>query len=556
VVGRSRPGEHEVRWNQETDMTIETIPGSDLRYHLVSYDKNGKERDNDPDAPKGRLSEVVKRVLKEQPVTDVFFMSHGWKGDVPAAKEQYDKWTAAMLGCENDRNRMRELRPDFRPLIIGLHWPSLPWGDEELTPEAAFGGAESPIQDWIEDAADKLADTERARAALATIFASALDDMAPPELPAEVVEAYKVLAEEAGLVADGVGAAPGADIDLFDPEVIYEQAMEEESAFGGFPGVGGVLSVLRQLSFWKMKARARIFGESGGADLLRELQTIAAEASLQDAARGDIRFHLMGHSFGCIVVSATMAGAGGDAPLPKPVDSMYLVQGALSLWAYCNDIPADKGTPGYFKAIVGGGKVAGPIVTTQSEHDTAVGRLYPLGARIKGQVDMAPGKLPKYGGLGTFGARGPGIVVEDVGMLPLSADYAFAGGRVYNLDGSDVINGGEGVSGAHSDIACRLRSWSGERAREGHERRRAPRIQRHQRGNRRLSAAGDDAGRDLEDRPGRDAGRAVPEGAQVALRGVHHGKAGARGGAGPEGPELGGLGHRLRLRGRPRRSGP
>lgn len=426
-------------------MTIETIPASDIQYYLVSFDKDGNERREDPDAPNGRLSDVVKQVLETQPVTDVFFMSHGWKGDVPAAKEQYDKWAGAMLLCEQDPKRMRELRPEFKPLLIGLHWPSLPWGDEELTAEAAFGPSESPIQGWIDDAAEKLADSDRAREALQTVFESALDDMAPPELPENVVAAYRVLQQEAGLGVEGVGAAPGSDAEAFDPESIYQQSLEEETSFGGFPGVGGVLSVLRQLSFWKMKARARTFGESGGADLLRDLQQITAGR--------DVRFHLMGHSFGCIVVSATVAGAGGDTPLIKPVDSMFLVQGALSLWSYCDDIPADEGTPGYFSAIVHKGKVAGPIVTTQSEHDTAVGRLYPLGARLKRQVDFAPGELPKYGGLGTFGARGPGVDIADLDMLPVDGDYGFTGGMVYNLESSNIISEGEGLSGAHSDIA-------------------------------------------------------------------------------------------------------
>jgi len=32
----------------------------------------------------------------DEKVTDVFFTSHGWKGDMPAAIEQYDRWVAAM----------------------------------------------------------------------------------------------------------------------------------------------------------------------------------------------------------------------------------------------------------------------------------------------------------------------------------------------------------------------------------------------------------------------------------------------------------------------------
>ena len=35
-------------------MTIETIPNTDIQYYLLAYDKNGQERDNDPDAINNR----------------------------------------------------------------------------------------------------------------------------------------------------------------------------------------------------------------------------------------------------------------------------------------------------------------------------------------------------------------------------------------------------------------------------------------------------------------------------------------------------------------------
>lgn len=60
-----------------------------------------------------------------------------------------------------------------------------------------------------------------------------------------------------------------------------------------------VLAPLYVLSFWKMKDRARRIGETGAHLLLLHLQQAAPAA----------RFHCMGHSFGCIVVSAMIAGA-------------------------------------------------------------------------------------------------------------------------------------------------------------------------------------------------------------------------------------------------------
>lgn len=425
-------------------MPIETISGTDVRYYLIPYDKHGRERRDDPD---GLLSRIVRDSVARERVTDVFFMSHGWKGDVPAAREQYTAWTGAMLQCHADREKIRGSRPDFQPLLVGLHWPSLPWGDEDLAAGAnSFSLADNPIDDWLDDAADKTADTPRARQALNTIFAAALDDIAPPELSDELAEAYRTLYAEIGISAGGPGASPGGDIEVFDPESVYQQSLDEAAISFGVSDIGGgVLAVLRQLSFWTMKARARTIGETGAAALLRDLQ--------QAAAGRQVRFHTMGHSFGCIVISAAIAGAGADAALLKPVDTAFLAQGALSLWAYCSDIPVARGKAGYFHAIARDGRVAGPVIITQSEHDTAVGKLYPIGAGLRRQVDFAPGELPKYGGLGAFGARGPGIDCIDLDMQPLAGDYHYQKARFYNLESSAYINRGEGLSGAHSDIA-------------------------------------------------------------------------------------------------------
>jgi hypothetical protein len=166
-----------------------------------------------------------------------------------------------------------------------------------------------------------------------------------------------------------------------------------------------------------MKDRARSFGESGGHDLLIALQKATAARQ--------VHFHLMGHSFGCIVVSAIVAGPGGHGQLVRPVDSLVLVQGALSLWSYCCALPFDRTKCGYFNAIITDKRVKGPIVTTQSCHDTAVGTCYPIAAGVARHVCFAPGELPKYGAFGAFGARGDGVPIKDLTMLPATAPYRF-----------------------------------------------------------------------------------------------------------------------------------
>jgi hypothetical protein len=60
--------------------------------------------------------------------------------------------------------------------------------------------------------------------------------------------------------------------------------------------------------------------------------------------------------------------------------------------------------------------------------------------------------LPKYGGVGTFGAQGLGALAEDRVMQSPTVAYGFKRGRVYNLEASGTIKNGGGFSGAHSDF--------------------------------------------------------------------------------------------------------
>ncbi len=48
------------------------VPASDLRYDLVSFDAQGRERADDPD---GLMSRRVLETLNQEPVTDVFSVS-------------------------------------------------------------------------------------------------------------------------------------------------------------------------------------------------------------------------------------------------------------------------------------------------------------------------------------------------------------------------------------------------------------------------------------------------------------------------------------------------
>lgn len=423
-------------------MPIETIPGTDIRYYLVVLDEKGTVRTGDPD---GEMQERIRQAIETEHATDVFTFIHGWKGDLPAARTQYASWMSTLMALTGDIERIKLSHPGFVPLLVGLHWPSLPFGDESMGRSESFGiGADDSAEAEINHAAGTIADTPAARVALQTIFEAAQVEFAPASLPPDVADAYRVLDRESGLSANGIGGDPGADREPFDPDAAYARALEEPVSFGGEGLRNALLSPLVQLSFWKMKERAKCIGEIGGFALLSALM----EAT---KARG-VRFHLMGHSFGCIAASASACGP-ANARLPRPVNSLVLVQGALSLWSCCDALPDSPGRTGYFRRLVPDGVVAGPIVTTRSEYDTAVGSLYPLAAGVARQVDFAPGAFPKYGGVGTFGLRGGGLEIEDLDVQDVNFVYNFRRGRIYNVDCSHVIREGAPPAGAHSDIA-------------------------------------------------------------------------------------------------------
>lgn len=443
-------------------MPIKPIPGSkeNTLYYLICYDKEGNERHDDPDVTNGILSDEVIRLASSGQYTDILFSSHGWKSDIATAIDQYDRWTAAMVACEADIARLKARPQGFKPLVIGLHWPSLPFGMEDheqpsdseedflfdfSTPDERYGS------DIYTLAEESIANNEQGKQAVKAILDSAIKDMNPSVLDTQTTQAIKTLLT-ANYPSDGNTPSPAEEIPDTDVQTLFDNLKDapkmQESlvSFGGSNGRGPLLNLLTQFSAWTMKARARTFGENGGAKLLRKLLTVTQES---------VQFHLMGHSFGAVVISSTVTGKNGNEPLPRPVDTVYLVQGAVSYWAYCKDIPAIAGTPGYYHKLSDPEYMKGPILVTRTENDTAVKTIYLFMAKLSLSESVAfdPMEQPKHGALGMFGARGAGIAVHDMKLLPLHGNYGFTPRTFFNLHASDFINKGNPLTGgAHNDI--------------------------------------------------------------------------------------------------------
>ncbi|ADJ45356.1 hypothetical protein AMES_3531 [Amycolatopsis mediterranei S699] len=403
-------------------MSEEKVPGhDDVSYHLLNFDAAGKERGDDS-------RHVLAEAEAAQP-TDIFVLSHGWNGDVPAARAQYGAWIATMADCGADRERAHRLPGGFRSMLVGLHWPSRAWGEEELGTTSFDAGPSIGTEDLVTRLAARLGNGPEPIEAVRTIVGSALDDIEPAYLPPDVQAAYDDLDR-----LDEDTSAEGAR-EPFDAERTYQACRIEDDpvSFGGF-SLGGILAPLRVLTFWKMKKRARLFGESGAATLVRDLQGCARDA----------RVHLMGHSFGCIVAAAATAGA------TRPVASLSLLQGAMSLWSFSAEIPGRPGLTGHFRPLVTHHLVDGATFVNMSVHDRAVGTFYPLGAWSGHQVTFAAEGYPQYGGTGVHGIRGSGIAVVD--HSDIAAVESLAPGKVHNVDARTIIAANEGIAGAHNDI--------------------------------------------------------------------------------------------------------
>lgn len=424
-------------------------------YTLVVFDKDGKEQQDEH----GDLGSQ-KVVSKMAGVTDVFIMSHGWMGDVFDAIRQYNGWTDQLMACKDDIAKLGTLRPGFKPLMVGYHWPSKPFGDESQIEsfgmDGAMGGAmessigssiggAAPAFDPAADFSTRLGGTPAIHAAVSRVYAEIAASPNPDSMTAGLANAYKDLNSLMNLGAAGAGAPPDADRLDFDPVQIFTASQAADDATASFGSFGSaLLSPLRTISFWTMKGRARQLGENAGASLL---------ISLQDAASGrDVRFHLMGHSFGCIAMTAMLTGTHQSGRIPAPVHSVFLVQGAMSLWSFTPRIPMLVGIPGYFQATIRAKKVMGPLVTTQATNDRALCILYPIASGLVADASFGGLDLPLFGALGTFGAQGLDGTQKLEKMAGMQEQYGFEAGHVYNIQSDNVIKDGSGLSGAHSDI--------------------------------------------------------------------------------------------------------
>ena len=194
------------------------------------------------------------------------------------------------------------------------------------------------------------------------------------------------------------------------------------------------MNVLNFTTYFEMKTRAGTVGKNGVAKLIDKL---APQVQ---------RIHLIGHSFGGRVVTATAANSSTDK-----IKSMSLLQTAFSHNGF------SKSMKGFFRSVVDQKRVNGPILVTHTKNDKAVGVAYPLASRINGDVAAAFGdENDKFGGLGRNGAQKmENDEVIKGNLLDAGGNYSFHAGKFFNLEGSAFIKGHGDVTGKEVAHAVR-----------------------------------------------------------------------------------------------------
>ena len=449
---------------------------SGFPFWLLAFEKDGQPTDA------GAIDRMVSEVATGN-FTDLFVFSHGWNNDRSAALSLYARFFEQVGKVISDTTLTKK-RPDARLGVAGVVWPSILWPDDaassassDVVSGAAGGGASAvgnapPAAVFRATAPEINAELKKgyANASQRTLI-DELTALLAKESPTDAAlgEFHTKLAqllasEPADSIADHKSPdyAEGAIGTLTDAQwrglldVLGGQAMRRTGLGGGAAGLGdpfkklwsGAKDALRIATYWQMKQRAGIVGREGLGRVL---------AKLAESAK-TTRVHLLGHSFGARLVSFSLSGlpstAAGDA---SQVKSLFLLQGAFSHYAFADRLPHDASRAGALKGMAG--RVDGPLLTTHSLKDLAVGLSYPAASFVnRDDAAAAIDQGLRWGAMGHDGAQ-----AVDAGAESLSAPgkkYALAKGKWLNLDGNKVIIHGGLPSGAHSDIVSPHTAWA------------------------------------------------------------------------------------------------
>ncbi len=426
-------------------------------YFRLEFTKDGAINSPDEFAA---LVDALTTPTGNQVVTDLLVLSHGWNDNIPDAEALYtligDHITAVLpnqtVACAAVRAR--------QVIVCGILWPSKKFDDNSLIPGGAAGLSDGGVAD-ASAAVDLLSgfiDTPESNTALAqakSLIPSLAGSLDARDEFVRIVRAFMphTANDEEPVIADDFYTLGG---DQLLQRLSRPIPTAPTGDTGGAAGLGdwlgkavdGARNLANLVTFYQMKNRAGDIGQGGVHDALQRIR----EQRAADGAQA-LRIHLAGHSFGARLVTAAAAGAPDSAPLP--VDSLTLMQGAFSHFAFA--VSYDGMHDGFYRRVeTDPVRVRGVTAITFTAKDKAVGLAYPLASRIARQIAAALGDAnDPYGGLGRNGAqKTPGT---EVVVLKAATDaYSFAPRGIYNLDSNAVIGGHSDLG--HDEVAYALLS--------------------------------------------------------------------------------------------------
>ncbi|MBA2362003.1 MAG: serine-threonine protein kinase, partial [Chloroflexia bacterium] len=248
---------------------------SGLAFWEIGFDEQAKFLDR-------KAIDAMVAELPGQALTDLIILSHGWNNDRRYARGLYERLLGEMRGVLGSV----ALRDGAQLGAAGVYWPSMRWADESA-PDNAGGGAASfgaPRSDkqTVEElkAVYPTAKQQRAIDELARLLDERPDD--PKELARfQTLMGALVTADDATDDPDDNGELALLED---DPQLVYERfATAAPEAYdpdaGTAAGIGdlrqklweGAKNALRQATYWEMKKRAGVVGQTGLGTLIGRL---------------------------------------------------------------------------------------------------------------------------------------------------------------------------------------------------------------------------------------------------------------------------------------------
>jgi|GEM_PF-653460 len=478
-------------WGREN--TLVAHDGKSIPFYIIKFNKTGGfETETD--------RKLAERIIQEsKDYSDLFLFSHGWNNGWVEATTRYANFFEQYNKLSKEKTKVAA--EGFRPLMIGVFWPSLALPrDEDLGPRGvvyppirgentlsintgAGTGVSDDDQQERYDAASLLEGEERERfwalteksllsleeaTELAELIAPILsggdqDDELAPE-GGEITAASLLMNWRASAGAASAPTGPPGR-----PEMrTHGVPGPSENGAMGLPSWTDVREALdprwiyRAFTFWEMRKRAGVVGRHEVSHLLQGL--------LRESGA---RIHLAGHSYGAKVVLSALNNTQG-----RNVHSVLLLQPALSQTAFDKTVKGGK-RGAYFGLLQ---RVNAPLLATYSEHD---GPLHAIFHRVmphnQGEVDDLPREglealslfprknppknPPKYAALGGYGPSHAKDAprAKELPIPAVDEPYPWEKGvQVYGLDGKKrTINGQETkpISG-HGDIINPFTAWA------------------------------------------------------------------------------------------------